>query len=254
MIRVDGVSMRFGGIRALDDVSFGVGPQELFSIIGPNGSGKSTLFNVITGVYRPTRGSVFLGEDRISGYGTQRISHVGVGRTFQSPRLFRGMTVAENAMVPALTRSHQSVLSEVLWVPTSRAVSDRARKEALRALDLVGLAALADTRVEGLSYGDQKRLEIARALAARPKVLLLDEPVAGLNAEERESVRELIVRLNSDGLPVVLIEHDMRMVMGISQRVLVLNTGARIALGDPPTVSKDPAVIRAYLGDEEVAA
>ena len=254
MIRVDGVSMRFGGIRALESVSFEVGPQELFSIIGPNGSGKSTLFNVITGVYRPTHGSVFLGDQRISGFATQRISHAGVGRTFQNPRLFAEMTVVENAMVPALTRSKRSVISEILWVRTSGAIAATAREQAYRALEMVGLTAFANTRVEGLSYGDQKRLEIARALAAEPKVLLLDEPVAGLNSEERESVRELIVRLNAGGLPVVLIEHDMRMVMGISHRVLVLNTGVRIALDDPATVSKDPAVIKAYLGDEEVAA
>lgn len=249
MIRADGLTMKFGGLTALNGVSFALRAGELFSVIGPNGSGKSTLFNVITGIYRPTGGQVYLDEKRVTGSSPMVLNRIGVARTFQNIRLFSSMSVLENVLTGSMVRSKVSLLGDLF---SFRALSDThelARKRSWDALDLVGLTDKAHLSATELSYGDQKRLEIARALATDPKLLMLDEPVAGLNAEERVSITELVDRLHKGGMPILLIEHDMRMVMGISDRIMVLQYGKTIALGTPGEVANDPRVIAAYLGE-----
>jgi len=253
MIRTDKLTMRFGGLVALDKVSLEVRPDELFSIIGPNGSGKSTLFNVITGIYTPTGGEVYLQNHPVTGFSSTKLSHLGIARTFQNPHLFESMTVFENVLISSLVRSKVSLLAEIFVAKKAHLLFQNAEPLAHRALKLVDLDHKAQVPATMLSYGDQKRLEIARGLAAEPKVLLLDEPVAGLNPDERTAIKELIVDLHKKGLPIMLIEHDMHMVMGISDRVMVLDYGRCIAMGPPQEVAKDPKVITAYLGVEEDA-
>ncbi len=254
MIRAEGLTMNFGGLVALNDVSLEVQPGELFSVIGPNGSGKSTLFNVITGIYRPVRGNVYLGDQQVTGLSSTQLNRLGVARTFQNIRLFVSMTVFENVMVASMVRSQVSVLSDILWLSRAKSSLKEVGARARLALDMVGLWDKAELPATKLSYGDQKRLEIARALVTEPKVLLLDEPVAGLNADERIAITQLVTRLHKGGLPILLIEHDMRMVMGISDRVMVLHYGRCIALGSPNEVANNPNVISAYLGESETEA
>ncbi len=252
MIRIEAVTMQFGGIKALDDVSLKVEPGELFSIIGPNGSGKSTLFNVITGVYRPRRGEVFLGDERVTGQSPSRLNRIGIARTFQNIRLFGTMSVLENVTVGAAVRSRVPIWQELLGLRSVEADQEEASATATEALDAVGLGAKASLPALGLPYGDQKRLEIARALATKPRILLLDEPVAGLDPSERTRMAELISSLHGGGLTVLLIEHDMRIVMGISDRVMVLHYGKKIAEGTPTAVQSNPEVVAAYLGEQGV--
>lgn len=251
LLSVKNISMRFGGLYALNDVSFEVSEGELFSIIGPNGSGKSTAFNVITGVYKPTAGKVFLKGNDITGKPMFKNSRVGVARTFQSPHLFNDLTALENVMVSLLVRSKVPLIAEIFSAGKRKKNFSQIQPIAMEALQITGLAHQANTLAKNLPYGDQKRLEIARCYAAKPDILMLDEPAAGLNTDEREAMVRLAKELNKE-MTIILIEHDMKMVMGISDRIMVLNHGSAIAFGSPKEIAENPEVIKAYLGSEDV--
>lgn len=243
--------MKFGGLYALNNVSFEIKAGELFSIIGPNGSGKSTMFNVITGVYTPTTGKVYLNNKDITGFAPFKLNRLGLGRTFQNPRLFTGVTVLENVVVPLSVRSRSPLAWELISGRAHKKIFDELTPVALNALEVTGLKNKENYPAGMLSYGDQKRLEIARCYATSPDIIMLDEPVAGLNTDERDEMNALIKNINKRGMTIVLIEHDMKMVMGISDRIMVLNHGSPIAFGAPAEISNNPDVIKAYLGVEE---
>jgi ABC-type branched-subunit amino acid transport system ATPase component len=232
-LAVRGVTKRFGGLLAVDDVSFALRPGTLTSLIGPNGAGKTTLFNMICGIGQVTSGTVSIGGHDVSGRQPHRIAALGVGRTFQNARLFGEMTVLENVKAGAFRAERGE-----------RAVRERAQAT----LDRLGLARVAATYAKDLAFGDRRRVELARAIAADPRLLLVDEPAAGLNASERATLNDDLLRLRDAGTTLLLIEHDMRLVMAISDRVIVLEFGRVIADGDAAAVRNDPAVIAAYLG------
>jgi branched-chain amino acid transport system ATP-binding protein len=241
--------MRFGGLTAVDDFSITVGDNEIVGLIGPNGAGKTTVFNVITGVYAPTGGSVFFNEKRISGRPPHKITEAGLARTFQNIRLFGEMTVLENIMVAANLHNGSSLAASVLRLPVYLAREKKARELSLTLLDSVGLADNAADSAISLPYGKQRRLEIARALATLPKLLLLDEPAAGMNPQESRDLMDFILGIREKyNIAVLLIEHHMQVVMGVCERVHVLEYGITIAEGTPQEIQKDKKVIDAYLG------
>jgi branched-chain amino acid transport system ATP-binding protein len=255
LLEVENVSVRFGGIVALDGVSFDVKRGEIRGLIGPNGAGKSTLFNCLSRLYRCDTGEIRFDGKVLSNQPRHRVAALGVGRTFQNLALFRTMTVRENVMIGAHAHHHVGFLADALRLPKSARAERAARERAAQGIELLRLQPVADRVVADLPFGTQKRVELARALACEPSLLLLDEPACGLNHEELDGLGQLILDIrNQLKLTILLVEHHMGLVMGVCDRIVTLNFGRKIADGTPEEVRNHPEVIRAYLGDEEEVA
>lgn len=250
-LEVNELTRRFGGVTAVDHVSFAVNRGEVFGVIGPNGAGKTTLFNLVTGVTPPTSGSLLHDGTDITAARPHQIARRGIARTFQNIRLFSELSALENVMIGRHCHTRSGLFSGVLGLGTAGAEERAVRKRARELLALMGLATRAQVKARNLPYGDQRRLEIARALALEPQVLLLDEPAAGMNPTEKTALADFMRRLRADfDLTMLIIEHHVPLVMGLCDRIAVLDFGRLIALGDPETVRRDPAVVEAYLGEE----
>ncbi|NBQ35150.1 MAG: ABC transporter ATP-binding protein [Actinobacteria bacterium] len=249
VLKADNISVKFGGLVAVDDVSFDIPTGGVVSLIGPNGAGKTTFFNVLTGLYKPTSGVVTFDEKNITAKPPHKIAQAGVARTFQNIRLFGLMTAEENVMVAMHSHLKSGIISTVFGTKRQRSEEEESKKTARELLDFVGIGNTADQFARNLSYGDQRRLEVARALALRPKVLLLDEPTAGMNPQESQTFVDFVYRVrDKKGVSILLIEHDMSVVMKVSERITVLDRGQKIAEGTPAEIKSNKQVIEAYLG------
>ncbi|MEI8239970.1 MAG: ABC transporter ATP-binding protein [Actinomycetota bacterium] len=253
LLELDHVTMQFGGLTALNDVSFHIQPGEILGLIGPNGAGKTTCFNVLTGVYQATTGEVRFQGDKLAKLDRHKITRMGIARTFQNSRLFPEMTALENVMVGCEAHSTTSVIGAMFHLPKQQREEQEFTARAMELLRFMGIADRADDTAKNLPYGYQRRLEIARALATGPKLLCLDEPAAGFNPAEKNELMGLIRTIRDQGYTVLLIEHDMNLVMGVTDRIVVLDFGKKIAEGSPAEVRANPAVIAAYLGESDVA-
>jgi len=251
MLEVSGITQVFGGVTALDDVSFAIAKGDITGVIGPNGAGKTTLFNIISGIYRQSAGTVLLEGKDVTGLAPERLARLAMVRTFQNIELFGGMTVLENVMVGMHTNSSSGLLACALKMPWCISEERRIRGGAGKWLEFTGIADLADHTAGSLPFGKGRLLEIARALAVEPRIILMDEPAAGLNSQETLGLAQLIKRIRDLGITVVLVEHDMELVMDICDRIIVLNLGRKLAEGTPREIQESPEVIAAYLGDDE---
>jgi branched-chain amino acid transport system ATP-binding protein len=255
ILDVTGMSMYFGGIRAVDQVDLDIRPGEIVALIGPNGAGKTTFFNCLTGIYNPTAGDIMLNPPekkpmRLNGLKPNKVTEKGMARTFQNIRLFQNMTVLENVMIGRHCRTSSFIAGAIFRTKHHRREEREIVERSYQILKKVGLADNVNDHAKNLSYGQQRRLEIGRALATDPFLLLLDEPAAGMNPQETNELDELITQIRNDGLSILLIEHDMKLVMSISDRIFVMDYGKKIAQGTPEEVRANPAVIKAYLGED----
>jgi branched-chain amino acid transport system ATP-binding protein len=251
LLQVSELSMRFGGLLAVDGVAFEVHSDEVFAIIGPNGAGKTTVFNCVGGFYKPTAGVIVMDGKPIHGMSSHKVAREGLVRTFQNVRLFKNLTVLENLLVAQHQHINTSLLSGLFKTPGYRRSEDEALEEAVKWLDFMGIREFSNREAGNLAYGHQRRLEIARCMITRPRLLMLDEPAAGLNPQEKRDLQQLIDQLRREfGVAVLLIEHDMSLVMGVSDRIMVMEHGKPITTGEPEAVRTDPRVIKAYLGEE----
>ncbi len=253
LLEVRGVSKRFGGVHAVRDVSFRVAKGTVKALIGPNGAGKTTLFNLVSGVVAPDAGEILFRDQPIQGRAPHRVAALGLSRTFQHIRLFAGMSALENVMVGRHPRSRAGFVAGMLHLPWTWREEREIEARAREALDFLGIPELADAEATSLSYGQQRAVELARALVSDPELLLLDEPAAGLNMRETVELAKIVARLRERGVTVLVVEHDMGLVMNVSDEVVVLSNGEKIADAEPRAVQKYPEVIRVYLGEEDAA-